>query len=165
MRESPLESGAHLLLLLAAFLAGSAIFLVVRQSIVPEGFGATGITERGHWMTTGPCRFPPRGAASAPAATMTPTRLCRRAGLTAVFVLATFSLAYSSDKTGRAEQAWASWAMLVLLTLKILLQDFRQSQNLGLVISVLLYGGSLVLLPRMVQKAARAYGAKERSAV
>lgn len=85
--------------------------------------------------------------------------------LTAILAAAAFSLASIANRTGRIEQAWVSWALLVLLTLKILLQDFRHGQNLGLVISLLLYGGSLVLLPRMLQKAARQSSMNERSSV
>lgn len=40
--DSPLRNGAHLILLLAALLAGIAIFLVVRQAVIPEGFGQYG---------------------------------------------------------------------------------------------------------------------------
>jgi len=40
--KGSMKDGAHLVLLLAAFLVGVAIFLVVRQSVVPEGFGRYG---------------------------------------------------------------------------------------------------------------------------
>ena len=42
MSKSTFKDGAHLVLLLAALLAGIAVFLVVRQSVVPEGFGLYG---------------------------------------------------------------------------------------------------------------------------
>lgn len=87
------------------------------------------------------------------------------AALTAILASAAFGLAAASKRSGRTEQAWVSWGLLVLLTLKILLQDFRHSQNLALVISLLLYGGSLVLLPRMLQRAARKSAADDRSSV
>ncbi|MBE0660008.1 MAG: hypothetical protein IH602_20105 [Bryobacteraceae bacterium] len=87
------------------------------------------------------------------------------ATLTAILALAAFGLAAFAIRSGRIEQAWAAWALLVLLTLKILLQDFRHSLNLGLVISLLLYGGSLVLLPRLLQRAARSSAAADRSSV
>ena len=72
--------------------------------------------------------------------------------LTAILVVFAISLAAAARRTGRIEQAWVSWAFLALATCKLLLQDFRQSQNLALVLSLLLYGGTLVLLPRMLQK-------------
>lgn len=42
MPDSPLKNSAHLVLLLVALLAGIAIFFVVRQAVVPEGFGLYG---------------------------------------------------------------------------------------------------------------------------
>jgi len=40
--SSGLKNGAHLVLLVVAFLVGVALFLVVRQNVVPEGFGRYG---------------------------------------------------------------------------------------------------------------------------
>lgn len=85
--------------------------------------------------------------------------------LTAVLTAAAFGLAAAANRSGRTEQAWVSWTLLFLLTLIILLQDFRHGQNLALVISLLLYGGSLVLLPRMLQRAARSSAADQRRCV
>jgi hypothetical protein len=84
--------------------------------------------------------------------------------LTATVAAAAFGLAFIAQRSGRIEQAWVSWALLFMLTVKILLQDFRHGQNLGLVISLLIYGGSLVLLPRMLQNA-RLHSVGKRSSV
>ncbi len=75
--------------------------------------------------------------------------------LTAILVVLAISLAAAARRSDRIEQVWVAWAFLALATCKLLLQDFRQSQNLALVLSLLLYGGTLVLLPRMLQKTRR----------
>lgn len=69
--------------------------------------------------------------------------------LTAVLVLLAVAGAGSAARWGHRELAWAGYVFLALSAYKLVTQDFRQAQTLGIVVSLLLVGGSLVLLPRL----------------
>lgn len=74
--------------------------------------------------------------------------------ITAVLTLTALGLASATLRWSRFELGWVAWAFLALATYKLLIQDFRQGETLAIVLSLLLYGGALVLLPRILQRGA-----------
>lgn len=65
-------------------------------------------------------------------------------------IVSVFALlfAFAASRTGLREMLWAAYAAIVLGSLKLLLIDFRQSHPAGLAVSLLCYGGLLLILPR-----------------
>jgi hypothetical protein len=53
----------------------------------------------------------------------------------------------------RRELSWISWIFVTGAGLKILMEDFRGGGPLAVFISLTLFGGTLVLLPRMLRAA------------
>ncbi len=72
---------------------------------------------------------------------------------TATLTLLTLALAWAGKRYLREEMIWLVYPLMLLTAYKLLLQDFRQGHTLALFASLLLYGGALVLLPRILQKA------------
>ncbi len=74
---------------------------------------------------------------------------------TAVLTMLSVVMAWSGKRWQRFELVWLVYPMMVIAAYKILVQDLRQDQTLALFASLLLYGGTLVLLPRLMQTARR----------
>ncbi len=72
---------------------------------------------------------------------------------TATLTLLTLALAWAGKRYVRQEMVWLVYPLMALAAYKLVLQDFRQGHTLALFASLLLYGGALVLLPRILQKA------------
>ena len=91
------------------------------------------------------------------------TALCRTPGAAPLcttlrtFVLTALAmlLAWSARRWNRLELEWLVYPFMVLTAYKLLAQDLTQSETLSLFASLFLYGGVLVLLPRMLQKSKR----------
>ena len=80
---------------------------------------------------------------------------------TAVLTLLAAGLAWIGVRQARSELIWLMYAFMTLAAYKLLTQDFRQEQTLPLVVSLLLYGGTLMLLPRILRK--RDFNSTERT--
>jgi hypothetical protein len=63
-------------------------------------------------------------------------------------------LAYIGSRWKRVELGWVAYAAVAFGTLKLLLEDLRFGNPASLVVSLLFYGGVLILLPRMMQRKA-----------
>ncbi len=73
--------------------------------------------------------------------------------LTAILTLSAIGLAWATTRWRHRELAWTAYLFMAVATYKLLAQDFRQGETLVIVLSLALYGGALVLLPRLLQKA------------
>ena len=62
------------------------------------------------------------------------------------------ALAYAGARWKRVELGWVAYAAVGFGTLKLLLEDLRFGNAASLVVSLLFYGGVLILLPRMMQR-------------
>ncbi len=80
--------------------------------------------------------------ASLPAATVS----------TAVLTSVAVTLAFLSARWRRRELAWLVYALMALGAYKLITRDFPRERNLSLVVSLLFYGGALILLPRILQR-------------
>jgi hypothetical protein len=76
----------------------------------------------------------------------------------ATVVLATLVVAigWSGAHWGRRELRWVVYALMALAVWKLAIRDVPHERNLSLVVSLLFYGGALIILPRFVQKKATA---------
>jgi len=72
-------------------------------------------------------------------------------------VLTTFSvaLAWAGTHWPKRELVWLVYGFMGLGAWKLATRDFVNERNLALVISLLFYGGALILLPRMLRKASQ----------
>ncbi len=72
-------------------------------------------------------------------------------------VLTTFSvaLAWASTHWPKRELVWLVYGFMGLGAWKLATRDFVNERNLALVISLLFYGGALILLPRMLRRASQ----------
>jgi hypothetical protein len=72
-------------------------------------------------------------------------------------VLTTFSvaLAWASTHWHKRELVWLVYGFMGLGAWKLAMRDFVNERDLALVISLLFYGGALILLPRMLRKASQ----------
>jgi hypothetical protein len=61
-------------------------------------------------------------------------------------------LAWSGTKWGRFEAVWLVYAFMGLTAYKLAVQDLPGGQTLSLFASLFLFGGALILLPRILQK-------------
>ncbi|MEP7364690.1 MAG: hypothetical protein ABI972_15645 [Acidobacteriota bacterium] len=68
---------------------------------------------------------------------------------TAVLAGAALSLAEAGTRWQRAELGWLVFPVLALTGYKILVEEFQQGRSLSLVASLILFGGTLILLPRL----------------
>jgi hypothetical protein len=63
--------------------------------------------------------------------------------------------AWIGSRTGRRELVWIGYACIALGTLKLVLEDFRSSSAAALAVSLVCYGGLLILVPRLSATAAK----------
>jgi hypothetical protein len=49
---------------------------------------------------------------------------------------------------------WLAYCLMALAAWKLVARDFQHERNLALVVSLLFYGGTLILLPRILQRKA-----------
>jgi len=62
------------------------------------------------------------------------------------------ALGYAGSHWKRVELGWVAYAAVGFGTLKLLLEDLRFGNAASLVVSLLFYGGVLILLPKMMQR-------------
>ena len=67
---------------------------------------------------------------------------------TLVTCMVALAAGFLHARTGRAELLWISYSAVALGALKLALQDFRQSGPAALAVSLVCYGGLLIVLPR-----------------
>lgn len=72
-------------------------------------------------------------------------------GMVVVAVLAAILAALSAEWR-RGELRGLVWALMAVAALKLLRTDLRQQHTLGLVVSLLAFGGMLVLVPRILRR-------------
>lgn len=75
----------------------------------------------------------------------------------ATVVLTTFSVALAGASThwSKRELAWLVYGFMGVGAWKLAMRDFANEHSLALVISLLFYGGALILLPRMLRQASQ----------
>lgn len=78
-----------------------------------------------------------------------PAAMVRTAVLTVMAVV----LAWAGTRWSRVELVWLVYALMIVAAYKLLTQDLRQEATAMLFVSLLFYGGTLILLPRLLQKA------------
>jgi hypothetical protein len=64
------------------------------------------------------------------------------------------SLAFTGSRTGRRELVWIGYIAIALGTLKLILEDFRQSNPVALAVSLVCYGALLIVVPKLSSKPA-----------
>lgn len=72
---------------------------------------------------------------------------------TAVILGAAIFLAWTGQRSGRAELSWTVYLLMALAGYKFLVADFARQHTLSLVVSLAMFGGAMLLLPRFFQKA------------
>jgi len=69
-------------------------------------------------------------------------------------VTCALALAYAfiGSRAGRNELVWISYLAIALGTLKLILEDFRQSNPVALAVSLVCYGALLIVVPKLSSK-------------
>jgi len=149
--SGPVEWPVSISVLLAAAVSWAAI-----AEISPAGSGrwrnqisALLIAAQAAWITAG-------------LAVYTALRIWRLAGgdkdvpadtlATAVLTGLSLWLGLASKRWGRPELMWLLCGFMALGGYKLVTRDFLNAHNLPLVVSLLLYGGALILLPRILRR-------------
>ena len=65
------------------------------------------------------------------------------------------SLAFTGSRTGRRELVWIGYLAIALGTLKLILEDFRQSNPVALAVSLVCYGALLIVVPKLSSRPSR----------
>jgi hypothetical protein len=76
--------------------------------------------------------------------------------LTALLTGVTASLALAATHFQKSELVWPAYLFMAMATYKLIVQDLRQAQTIAIVLSLLMYGGLLVLVPRLLQRPGKA---------
>ena len=71
---------------------------------------------------------------------------------TVVLTLVSVALAWSGRRWEKGELVWLVYGFMGLAAWKLAVRDFQYEHNLTLVVSLLFYGGTLILLPRILQR-------------
>lgn len=71
---------------------------------------------------------------------------------TVVLTVLSCALAWAATRWQRREFAWLVYGFIGLCTWKLATRDFPRGHSLSLVVSLVFYGGALILLPRVLQK-------------
>ena len=74
---------------------------------------------------------------------------------TVVLMIFSVALAWASAHWSKRELAWLVYGFMGLGAWKLATRDFVNERSLALVISLVFYGGALLLLPRMLRKASQ----------
>ncbi|MGD1069821.1 MAG: hypothetical protein ABSB15_06745 [Bryobacteraceae bacterium] len=64
------------------------------------------------------------------------------------------AFSFAGSRSGRRELVWIGYTAIALGTVKLLLEDFRQSHPAALAISLVCYGAMLIALPKLAGKSA-----------
>jgi hypothetical protein len=70
---------------------------------------------------------------------------------TVVLTGLSLTLAWAGTRWERRELLWLLYGFMALGAYKLITRDFMNEHNLPLVVSLLCYGGALILLPRMLR--------------
>jgi hypothetical protein len=68
-----------------------------------------------------------------------------------VITLGSLALAWSGSRFARAELSALVFPLMLLGAYKLVAQDFRVERTMAVFLSLLLYGGALTMLPRLLQ--------------
>jgi hypothetical protein len=77
---------------------------------------------------------------------------------TVVLTGQSLALAWAGTRWGRRELVWLLYGFMALGGYKLAIRDFMNEHSLALVVSLLCYGGALILLPRMLRSQSAAGG-------
>lgn len=69
-----------------------------------------------------------------------------------MFAIFSVILAWAGTRWPVRELVWLAYGLMGLGAWKLTTRDFINERNLALVISLLFYGGALILLPRIVHR-------------
>jgi hypothetical protein len=67
---------------------------------------------------------------------------------TALVAGSVIALIWAAARWERPEVRWIAWAVMIAWGFKLLMQDFPQGQAMSLFASLVVYGGTLILLSR-----------------
>lgn len=70
---------------------------------------------------------------------------------TVVLTGLSLALAWAGARWGKPELVWLLYGLMALAGYKLAIRDFINEHNLPLVVSLLCYGGALIVLPRMLR--------------
>jgi len=70
---------------------------------------------------------------------------------TVVLIALSLGLAWAGTHWGRRELVWLLYGFMAIGAYKLATRDFMNERNLPLVVSLLCYGGALIMLPRMLR--------------
>jgi len=70
---------------------------------------------------------------------------------TVVLTSMSLALAWLAAKRDRREFAWLLYGLMAICAYKLAVRDFTSEHNFALVVSLLVYGGTLILLPRLLR--------------
>lgn len=70
---------------------------------------------------------------------------------TVVITALSLSLGWAGTRWARRELVWLLYGFMLLGAWKLVIRDFPNEHNIALVVSLLCYGGALILLPRMLR--------------
>jgi hypothetical protein len=81
---------------------------------------------------------------------------------TVVLTVLSLTLAWTGTHWRKPELVWLLYGFMALGAYKLAVRDFMDERNLALVVSLLCYGGALIVLPRMLRGKSAAGDAGER---
>ena len=64
------------------------------------------------------------------------------------------AFSFAGSRSGRRELVWVGYTAIALGTVKLLLEDFRQSHPAALAMSLVCYGAMLIVVPKLAGKSA-----------
>ena len=72
--------------------------------------------------------------------------------LTTILALLALGSVSLAQRWGRPEFNWLGYGLIAVATYKLVFQDLQQGQTFAIVLSLLIYGGALILLPRLARR-------------
>lgn len=138
---------------LAVIAAGIACWLAIAR-ISSDGEArwrnqASSVVVAGHlaWITAGLVSYAALSIWRASVGTQTTGDTLSTVVLTGM----SLALARLAANRERREFAWLLYGLMALCAYKLAVRDFRTEHNIALVVSLLSYGGALILLPRLLR--------------
>jgi hypothetical protein len=72
---------------------------------------------------------------------------------TALLTAMAIGVAWCGKRWNRTELVWLVYPLLAVAGIKLVMEDFRQGRSITLFLSLIFFGGALVLLPRLLRRA------------
>jgi hypothetical protein len=139
----------------AALVATSALVAWVAVIRSPAGEGAQWRKQASSFILAAVLTWMLAGAATRVLVRAWPGNAVPAAALgTVVLTLLSAALAWSGKRWEKRELIWLVYGFMGLATWKLAVRDFEREHSLTLVVSLLFYGGTLILLPRILQRKA-----------